>query len=258
MTVFTEISSTKNDLVKYAVKLQDSKFRKSEKKIFADGEKTIEGFVNDNIELEYLFIKKDNDLYKKANAKNVVYVSDEVLKKISSVKTPSCVAAILKEPVINKDKFLNLKRIALFEDIKDAGNLGTIIRSACAFSVDGIILYNNCVDLYNPKVIRSSAQNIFKIPIIHVFDIDFILKLKNNHKLISTVVDSNKSFQDYDFEDNFILAFGSEASGLSDEIKKISDTFLTFSTDNNVESLNLAVCASISFAVIKLKSGLKI
>ena len=61
MTVFTEISSTKNDLVKYAVKLQDSKFRKSEKMIFADGEKTIEGFVNDNIELEYLFIKKDND-----------------------------------------------------------------------------------------------------------------------------------------------------------------------------------------------------
>lgn len=256
MTEYIEITSTQNNLIKYAVKLQNSHFRKKEKMIFADGNKTVEGFIQDSTPLEYLFAKKENEIYKKANAKNIVFVNDEILKKISSVKTPSNVAAIIKEPEIKKDIFNTLDKIVLLENIKDAGNLGTIIRSAAAFSIDGIILYKNCVDLYNTKVIRSTAQNIFKIPIMQTSDINFILKLKENRKLISTVVDSNENFLNYNFEDKFILAFGSEAEGLSEEIKKISDSKLTLSMDNNVESLNLAICASISFALIKLKTSL--
>ncbi len=252
MTEFVKITSVQNDIVKYAVKLQNSKFRKSEKMIFADGEKTISGFINDNIEIEYLFLKEENQIYKNANAKKVVFVTDEILKKISSVKTPSSAAAILKEPDIDADEICNLNKIALFEDIKDAGNLGTILRSAAAFSIEGIVLFGDCVDLYNTKVIRSTAQNIFKLPIIRTSDKDYIKKLKNNHKLIATVVDSNKSFSKEYFGDKFILAFGSEAAGLSKDLRDLSDEALSLKMDNNVESLNLAVCASIAFALIKL------
>ena len=253
MTDFIELSSTQNDLVKYAVKLQDSKFRKKEKMIFLDGEKTIEGLIKDNTEIEYLFVKKDNALYKNANSKKTVFVNSEILKKISSVKSPSPCAAIIKEPAINKDIFYKLKKLILLENIKDAGNLGTIIRSAAAFSMDGIILFSDCVDLYNTKVIRATAQNIFKLPIITTSDINFIKELKKTHKLISTVVDSDNDFLSYKFDENFILAFGSEASGLSEDIRKISDKELTLFMDNNIESLNLAVCASISFALLKLR-----
>ncbi len=252
MTEFINITSVQNDLIKYAVKLQNPKFRKSEKMIFADGEKTISGFINDNIELEYLFIKKENDIYKGANAKYVVFVTDEILKKISSVKTPSSVAAILKEPDISDSIFYNLNKIALFENIKDAGNLGTILRSAAAFSIDGIILFGDCVDLYNTKVIRSTAQNIFKLPILRTSDLSFIEKLKENHKLYATIVDSAKDFSKCKFEDKFIIAFGSEASGLTEQLRHLGDEAVKLAMDNNVESLNLAVCASIVFALIKL------
>ena len=247
-----EITSTQNDLVKFAVKLQDSKFRQNEKLILIDGEKSITGMINNKIKFKYLFLKKDDEAFFGADVENLIYVNDEILKKISTTKSPTKAVGIIEEPSIDKEQFFNLKKIALIDGIKDAGNLGTIIRSAAAFSMDGIILFGSCVDLYNSKVIRATAQNIFTIPIIKIQDIDFIKKLKKTHKLISTVVDTQNDFMKYKFNyDKFILAFGSEASGISEEIANISDDKLTFFMDNNVESLNLAICASIAFSCVK-------
>ena len=250
-----EITSLQNELVKYCNKLQNPKFRKQEKMILVDGMQTIEGFVSDKIVFEYLFLKKDNSCLDKIQAKNIVFVTDEILKKISTTKSPTDVIGIIKEPQIDKNIFKNLSKIALIDGIKDAGNLGTIIRSAAAFSIDGIILYNDCVDLYNTKVIRSTAQNIFKLPIIRTNDKSFIMELKKNHKFISTVVNSKKDIFDVDYNDNFIIAFGSEAFGISAEIAQMSDEKITIAMDNNVESLNLAICASIAFAFIKHKNN---
>lgn len=249
-----EITSTQNDLVKYAVKLQDSKFRKKESLILVDGTQTLEGIIQDNIQFEYLFIKKNNPLISKAKIENLILVNDEILKKISTTKSPTNAVGIIKEPEINRELFKKLNKIALIDGIKDAGNLGTIIRSAVAFSIDGIILFNNCVDLYNSKTIRATAQNIFKIPIIKTQDINFIKELKNTHKIISTVVNSDVEFNEIKYNDKFIVTFGSEADGISEEIAQISDEKVTLKMDNNVESLNLGVCASIAFAFIKQKS----
>lgn len=249
---FIEIKSTQNDLVKYAVKLQNPKFRKNEKMILLDGIKTLEGIIESGFEFEYLFLKKDNELYKSTTVKNVVFVSDEILKKISTTKTYCDVVGIIKEKEINEEIFYNLNKIALIDSIKDAGNLGTIIRSAVALGMEGIILFGDCVDLYNSKVVRSSAQNMFKIPVITTKNTAFIVKLKKTHKLISTVVDSKRDFFEYEFDERSIIAFGSEADGMSSEILNLSDEKLTLFMDNSVESLNLAICASIAFAFIKL------
>lgn len=248
-----EIKSLNNDIVKFCVKLHDAKFRKSNKLIFLDGFKTIEGVIDSNIEFEYFFAKEDFKLINKVKTKKLIIVNDAILKKISTTSSMSECAGIIKEPEIKKDDFKKLDKILLIEGIKDAGNLGTIIRSACAFSIDGIILFNNCVDLYNTKTIRASVQNIFKIPIIALKDIDFIKELKKERKLISTVVDSKKEFIDYKFKDKYILAFGSEAEGLDKEIVNLSDEKLTISMDNDVESLNLGVCVSVALALIKFR-----
>lgn len=248
-----EIASTQNDLVKYCVKLQDSKYRKKEKLILVDGEQTIQGFIDEGIVFKYLFVKKNNPIQNVAKVENLVYVNDEILKKISTTKSPTDMIGIIKEPVVDERIFEEFNAIALIDGIKDAGNLGTIIRSACAFSIDGIILFNDCVDLYNTKTIRATAQNIFKIPIYKTSDIDFIKRLQKSHKLISTVVDSDKEFFNIQAEKKFIIAFGSEANGISETIADLSDEKVTIKMDNNVESLNLGVCASIAFAFLKQK-----
>ena len=79
MKIF-EITSTQNDLVKYCVKLQDSKFRKKEKLILVDGAQTIDGFSQGGVIFKYLFIKKDNPIQNKANIENLIFVNDEILK----------------------------------------------------------------------------------------------------------------------------------------------------------------------------------
>ena len=246
-----KITSVQNNLVKFALKLQNSKFRKEEKLILLDGEKTIQGIIQEGIEFEYLFAKDDFEC-KNAKIKNLILVNDEILKKISTTKTPTKLVGIVKEPEVCKKDYFKLNKIALIDGIKDPGNLGTIIRSAVAFSIDGIILFNDCVDIYNTKTIRATAQNMFKIPILHTTDIDFIQKLKEDKKLISTVVNSKNELLDYKFDEKFILAFGSEAQGMSEEILNISDEKITLSMDNEVESINLGVCASIAFALIKI------
>ncbi len=254
------ITSTQNDLVKYCAKLQMPKFRMREKMILIDGEKTIQGLICDGFEFEALFIEqtyfenlkdKGGINIEKIKAKKLIKAPAAVLKKISTTASYSKLAGIIKEPLVEVEKFKNLNKIALIDGIKDAGNLGTIIRSAVAFSFNGIILFNDCVDLYNAKVIRASAQNMFKIPIFKTKNIEFIKKLKNSHALISTVVDSKRDFVNYNFNKNFILALGSEANGISREILNLSDEHLTIKMDNQVESINLAVCASIAFALIK-------
>ncbi|MBQ4646273.1 MAG: RNA methyltransferase [Candidatus Gastranaerophilales bacterium] len=252
-----EITSTQNDLVKFAVKLQDSKYRKKEKLILVDGAQTIEGLVFDGIVFEYFFVKKGNSIDDKMKINNLVLVNDEILKKISTTKSPTQAVGIIKEPEIDKNIFKKLNKIALIDGIKDAGNLGTIIRSAVAFSIDGIILFNECVDLYNTKTLRATTQNIFKLPIIKTSDAEFVKELKKTHKLISTVVDSSCDFFNVELNDKFILAFGSEADGISQIIADLSDEKVTLEMDNNVESLNLGVCASIAFAIVRHKNKIE-
>lgn len=246
-----KITSTQNNLVKFAIKLQNPKFRKTEQLILLDGEKTIQGIIENEMEFEYFFAKEDYNI-KNAKIKNYIQVTDEILKKISTTKTPTNAVGIIKEPQIEKNIFKKLNKIALIDGIKDPGNLGTIIRSAVAFSIDGIILFNDCVDLYNSKTIRATAQNMFKIPIIHTSDINFIKSLKSDRKLISTVVTTKNELFNYKFDEKFIIAFGSEADGISEEILKISDEKVTLKMDNEVESINLGVCASITFALCKI------
>ena len=205
-----KITSTQNNLVKFAIKLQNPKFRKTEQLILLDGEKTIQGIIENEMEFEYFFAKEDYNI-KNAKIKNYIQVTDEILKKISTTKTPTNAVGIIKEPQIEKNIFKKLNKIALIDGIKDPGNLGTIIRSAVAFSIDGIILFNDCVDLYNSKTIRATAQNMFKIPIIHTSDINFINSLKSDRKLISTVVTTKNELFNYKFDEKFIIAFGSEA-----------------------------------------------
>lgn len=249
------ISSRQNDLVKFALKLSNPKYRKKEKLALIEGKKSIDAVVESNMNFKYLFIKEDNPLKNLKNIENLVFVNDEILKKISTTKTPTDAVGIIEEVAYNRDVFLKLDKIALIDSIKDAGNLGTIIRSAVAFGVDGIVLFGDCVDLYNPKVIRASAQNMFKIPFIVEKDINFIKKLKKEKTLVSMVVDSKNNFLNYKFPKSFIIAFGCEANGLSEEIVSLSDEKLTILTENNVESLNLAISASIAFALIKINSS---
>lgn len=259
---FLQITSLQNELVKETVKLQLRKHRKESPLILLEGEKSVFEALEAGISLKYVFcddIELLNKISKHTNA--ALYLANKkVMEKISTTKSPVNIAAAAYEPVYDIEEVIKKDRLLLLDNVKDAGNLGTIIRSACAFKVDGVLLYGDCADEFSSKVIRASAGNIFKIPVVRLkSDIRVMQKIKDSHKIISTVAPYGqwgKNAQECDkitYPERHVIMLGSEASGLCNELLTISDTYVTLKTEKNVESLNLAVFAGIILYIINSK-----
>ena len=171
--------------------------------------------------------------------------SEAVMKKLSSSDNPPKVITVAYQRNYDLFDFNGMNRLLLLDGISDPGNMGTIIRLAAAFGYDGIFLYGNCVDPYNPKVIRSAAGNFFKVPFATVPN---AFALKDFRPYFTVMTDLHEpdtdSPEDIPLEDKFILVFGSEANGISKEILDIPHWNTNIKTQS-VESLNVATAAAI-------------
>ena len=239
-----ELSENKIKLIR---KLHQKKYRDKSGLFIAEGGKACEEILNSDIDIKEIITSEDFNGIKIQSP--FITVKESVMKKIATTDSPCKILVLAEKKVINISKFKNLKKIALFDSISDPGNLGTILRSAAAFGVEGIILYGNCVDLYSPKVIRSCAGNFLKTPVISIDSVDELNSICNEHIKIGTVLSktNNISIKEITDFEKYILMFGSEASGLQDELIKIADKNLIINIKKNVESLNLSVSSSIIF-----------
>lgn len=240
-----EITSTTNDLIKETAKLQQKKYRIERKLFLLEGEKPLEEALSANIEIQNIFILKDKaDKFRNLKDKAIL-VNDAVMKKIADTKSPPEILAAAKQVEYTPADFKDRNKLILLENIKDSGNLGTIIRTSAALGVEGIVLAGDCADIYNPKTVRSAAGNLFKLPIISVKNISDIKIVFQGYELISTVLDG-EDIRKIKTPGKFILMFGSEASGLSEEAKGLAHLKAGILMTNSVESLNLAASAAIA------------
>lgn len=252
-----EITSVNNPNIKEVIKLHQKKYRESSKFFLVEGQKTYEEINNQHIKIEQIFVLKDD--VKKFNVpeNKATIVNDAVMKRLCTTDSSANIVTLAIKPLINISQFKKYNTIALLENIKDAGNLGTIIRSAASFSIDAILLYGDTVDLYNQKVIRSSAGNYFKVPIVKLTDLKELQNEFIEFQFISTGLNEKKqnSAKDINFKKKSLIMFGSEADGLSEELLSLANSNLVIDMSAGVESLNLAVAASIVFYEIfrKLK-----
>jgi len=177
---------------------------------------------------------------------NVKLISKDICKKLCDTVTSQGVFCVCKIPD-NKKISLGGKFIAL-ENLQDPGNIGTVIRTAEAFGLDGVCLIGNCVDIYSPKVLRSTMGTIFSMPIYFFFDANEAKKdfIKYNIKSYGAVLDIGaKELSKHKLEDNCVCLIGNEANGLSNSAKNICDEFIYIEMSGNAESLNAAVAASV-------------
>ena len=234
------ITSLENDRIKGYLKLKERKNRKKNNEFLVEGTHLVleackKGIVKEIIlEEEASFI---TDL-------PVVYVSKEVMKKLSEMDSPSNVMAVcnMLDNKIIGNKFL------LLDDIQDPGNLGTIIRSALAFNVDTIVLSPNTVDLYNPKVVRATQGMMFHINIVIKDLIDVINDLKKKKiPVYGTKVNAGINVRLLRDEtiDKYALIMGNEGNGVSTDIIDMCDEYLYIKMNDKVESLNVGVATSI-------------
>lgn len=245
-----EITSVNNDLVKETVKFQQKKYRDKENKFLLEGFKSIEEAFDAEIEIEYAFVLKEKAEQYKFLGDKIILTTEPVLKKISTTDSaPDAVAVGVKKHYDNS--ILNsAKKVVLLENIKDLGNLGTILRTSTAFGADAVVLFGSeCADLYNPKCVRSSVGNLWKIPVLYIRDIHELEKYFSDFQRIATLPRAEKYLKDFKCNDKCLIMFGSEADGLSDELVNFSTDSVKIEMASSVESLNL----SISCAVVLYK-----
>ena len=246
-----DITSTNNRQVVEIAKLHQKKYRSSTGLFLLEGFKPISEAYASGIEIQIVLTDEAHkEKYNFANEK-IKTVNEAVLKKLSTTDSPAEAVAVGLQRQCPVDGIRKLSKIALLENIKDAGNLGTIIRSAAAFGIEAIILCGDCIDLYNPKVVRSTAGNLFKIPIIKLDSIKNLREIFPEKVFIATVVNHDEILQpeQIDFSKPFILMLGSEAEGLTNEAINTSDIKTTIPISENVESLNLSIAASVLFYI---------
>ena len=232
-----KITSVNNDLIKETAKLLKGSKHRDEAGLFViEGNKGIEEALNAGVEIVHIFSIEGFE-----NNQKRIEVTEAVISKISDAKTPPKAIAVAKQLSPKwSDKF---KKVILLEGIKDPGNLGTILRTASAFNMDAVILYGDTVDLYNPKTVRSAVGNLWKIPVFKFDD----LKIFEDFERVATLPDGKSTVRlsDYIPKEKVLIMFGSEADGLSDELKSFATKNVTIEMSDNVESLNLSVSAAI-------------
>lgn len=242
-----EITSVNNELVKQIVKLHQKKYRDEEKKFLLEGFKVIEEAFNSGIEIEQIFVEKKQAEKIKFLQEKHILTTEPVLKKISTTDTPPEAVAVAKQRLFTLDDIKNAKKIVLLENIKDLGNLGTILRTAKAFSQDAIILFGDTVDLYNPKCVRSSVGNLWKIPVVQIKDFKTIEKTFTTFERIATLPISKEtiSLKNFKVKIPYLIMFGSEAEGLSKDLIDFATKKVTIEMNSEIESLNLSVSVGI-------------
>lgn len=236
------IQSLQNPKIKHLQQLQNKKYRNTHQEFIAQGFKTCKSLIDADFTLKSIFMTEQNYLdYQNDFLINETYVvSDEVMQKISTTTTPTGIVAVF---ATKQHEFVVTTNSAAFVQIQDPGNLGTLIRSACAMGLEAVYIIES-VDVYSPKVIQATTGTLSNIKFI-TCSWDVFKGQMKSISLCALVVDSEKTPETIDLKKN-VLVIGNEGQGLSEHVIGQCTTRMTIPMQGNAESLNAAVAGSIA------------
>ena len=244
-----EITSVNNELVKETVKLQQKKYRDKEQKFILEGDKCVREAFSAGIDIERVFVLQEKSADYSFLQDKLILTNNAVLKKLSTTDTPPDIVAIAKQRHVDKNILKTCRKVVLLENIHDLGNLGTILRTSAAFGADAVVLYGDCADMYNPKCVRSSVGNLWKIPVVQIKEFDELCVF-NSFSRIATLPRAKSYLKDFKAHYPCLIMFGSEADGLSDELINFATEEVKIEMSESVESLNLSIsCAVVLYKI---------
>ena len=135
----------------------------------------------------------------------------------------------------------------VLDNLQDPGNLGTIVRTAEGAGVDAVFMSKDTVDIYNPKVIRSTMGSIYRMPVVYVEDLIALLDTfkEKGIKSYAAHLDGKNSYDQESYEGGTAILIGNEGNGLREEISNAADIWVKIPMLGQVESLNAAIAASV-------------
>lgn len=249
------ISSTSNPQIKNLVLLQKKAKAREEMGLFVvEGIKMFEeaktaGLLKKAYASESFYQEKVREKPDFFSDMEYEVLTDALLKEVSDTLTPQGILGTVGVTSYPLEDMLTQEKacLLLLEDIRDPGNLGTMLRTAEGAGITGVIFNSSTVDIYNPKVIRSTMGSIFRVPYYRATDFYDTLDRVKEHGI--QIFAAHLHGISYDTENCFKkscgILIGNEANGLTDRASQAADTLIRIPMEGKVESLNAAVAAAI-------------
>ncbi|HCT65100.1 MAG TPA: 23S rRNA (guanosine(2251)-2'-O)-methyltransferase RlmB [Lachnospiraceae bacterium] len=248
------IESSQNKTIKLINSLKTKKDRDRLELFVAEGLRFVEEIPNDYEIVLYAVSKSFSDEYDVAmfEKRAVLYVvEDKLFKEISDTSNPQGILAVIKQKKISFEQVIDSVEenefFIMAEELNDPGNLGTIVRTADACGCNGVFLSKGSVDVYNPKVLRSTMGSVFHIPVISDVDLEECsrrLKAKNI-AIYAAHLQGQQYVYSFNLTNGCAFIVGNEARGLSEKIAKLADVYVKIPMLGKAESLNASIAAGV-------------
>jgi TrmH family RNA methyltransferase len=241
--------------IKHIRSLQQKKYRNEYRQFVAEGNKLVSDLLYSRYKAELIaatdeWLSINSKLLKGFNT-NIIEVNAKDLERISSLTTPNQVVAVFYYPEnnINTNEIISQLSIVL-DDIKDPGNLGTIIRIADWFGIKNIICSPETVDVYNPKVIQATMGSVARVNIFYTNLDEFLKSIAGKVKVYGSFLDG-ESIYEKKLDEHAVIIIGNESKGISEYLipfiseKLLIPSYSINKTDSKAESLNASVATAI-------------
>lgn len=249
------------ETVKHLKQLQEKKYRREFEEFTVEGVKGVKEALLSEMEVVLIII--DGKLREEPEMLEIINLADEHeavvefcgrldIDNIKTTETFPGVMAVVDRPDYGSEDLVNSSPIIALDGLKDPGNLGTIIRTADWFGIKNIILSEDTVEPYNPKVVRSTMGSIFRVKIFESTNIVHTLtQLITKEGYAVVALDMNgQNLDKLKHSKKTIYIFGSESHGVSHKLDNLITERYTIPGNGNAESLNVAVAAGILMSKI--------
>lgn len=244
-----QITSTQNERVKLVFSLQNRpRARRKERKIALEGTRLVGDAIQRKSKPLFALYEPDTvDYNLLANLQNLsgvtLYsVTPEVLKHVSDTQQPQGIIAVFPLPIPKMPR--TAERVLILDEIRDPGNMGTILRTAAASGVQAVLLSPGCVDPYNPKVLRAGMGAHFRLPIIEASWPE-IAAFTAETDIYLAAGDGDAQYFAVDWKRRWSLVIGNEAHGVGASAQYLQATRLSIPMDSDTESLNAAIASAV-------------
>lgn len=219
-----------------------------------EGPDLVEAALESDVEFEALYVDgaaldetSITALTQRATDKGVrvFALAEGVVEKIADAQTPQPVLAAVRFEQRDVTSIPKSGLVVVLHELRDPGNVGTIVRSADAAGATAVILTGQSVDPYNPKTLRASAGSIFHLPVVVTTIDEVVSYFDGDAQLLATVVRGGRSHREIDFTEASVVLIGNEAQGLDEATIERCDQTISIPMDGRSESLNAGVAASL-------------
>ena len=249
------ISSVNNQLIKETCELKLKKYRNAAEAFIIEGARSTEEVLNSGWDIVHAFVDVSADSGRvrtisdklEAIGMTIFEVTPEVMQRLSDTDTPQGILLVVRKKTCELNDF-NQKHeglLLVLDEVRDPGNLGTMIRTADAAGIDGIILLDGCTDVFAPKAVRSAMGSLFHLPIRNEQNKNEFISWcrENNWSLWSSSLEGGKSIYGEELADRTAIVIGNEAEGVSSELLSASEKRVYIPMPGKAESLNAAIAA---------------